>query len=169
LLGLDEQAGELAGYGPVPAALARALAGDPTGTWRRLVTDDRSQLLDYGRRTYRPPAVLADHIRARDRTCRFPTCNRRAERCDLDHAVPWQDGGTTSAANLHALCARHHHAKHDAGWRALRHQDNSTEWIDPTGHRFVKPAETLPLDTTVSGQRPLRHGPPTGSGPPRGV
>src|SRR5262249_208428 len=55
LMGLDEQPGELAGYGPIPAPLARELAGD--GTWRRLVTDPLSgQLLDYGRTTYRPPA-----------------------------------------------------------------------------------------------------------------
>lgn len=72
LLGLDGQPGELAGYGPIPAALARAIAADPTGTWRRLVTDPTGRLLDYGRTTYRPPTALADHVRARDWTCRFP-------------------------------------------------------------------------------------------------
>jgi len=45
LLGLDEQPGELAGHGPIPAALARRIAADDTGTWRRLVTDERGQLL----------------------------------------------------------------------------------------------------------------------------
>ncbi len=39
LLGRDEQPGELAGYGPICAELARDLAFDPTGTWRRLITD----------------------------------------------------------------------------------------------------------------------------------
>jgi hypothetical protein len=34
LLGLDEQPGDLDGYGPIPAELARRLAADPTGTWR---------------------------------------------------------------------------------------------------------------------------------------
>jgi len=87
LLGLDGQPGELAGYGPIPAALARAIAADPTGTWRRLVTDPAGRLLDFGRTTYRPPAALADHVRTRDWTCRFPTCNRRAESCELDHAL----------------------------------------------------------------------------------
>ncbi len=60
LLHLDDQAGEVAGHGPVPAVVARALAADPNGTWRRLLTDDTGQVLDYGRRTYRPPARLAD-------------------------------------------------------------------------------------------------------------
>jgi len=34
LLGLDEQPGELAGHGPIPAVLARRLAADPTGMFR---------------------------------------------------------------------------------------------------------------------------------------
>jgi hypothetical protein len=40
LLGRDNQPAHLDGYGPITAALARRLAADPTGTWRRLVTDD---------------------------------------------------------------------------------------------------------------------------------
>ena len=56
LLGLDDQPGELAGHGPIPANLARHLAADPTGTWRRLLTDPATgHLLDYAHTTYRPP------------------------------------------------------------------------------------------------------------------
>lgn len=94
--------------------------------------------------------ALADHVRARDRTCRFATCNRRAERCELDHAVPWEHGGETNAANLQALCPRHHHAKHEAGWTPIRQPDDSVEWISPSGHRYRRPAETLPIDTTAT-------------------
>jgi hypothetical protein len=54
LLGLDEQPGELDGHGPIPASVAR-IAADESGPWRRLLTDDRGRLLDYGRTTYRPP------------------------------------------------------------------------------------------------------------------
>ena len=68
LLGLDEQPGELAGHGPIPASVARRLAADPTGTWRRLLTDPATNtLLDYGHTTYRPPKDLTDHIIARDK------------------------------------------------------------------------------------------------------
>jgi hypothetical protein len=148
LLGVDSQPGELAGHGPIPAALARAIAFDPTGTWRRLVTDPHGQLLDYGRTRYRPPAALADHVRARDVTCRFPVCNRRARRCELDHIVPRIDDGTTSDVNLHPLCSRDHHLRHEAGWHPHRHPDGTTEWISPTGHRYVKPPEQLPIDRT---------------------
>jgi hypothetical protein len=89
LLGQDEQPGELAGYGPIPAHVARRLAADRTGTWRRLVTDELGRLRDYGRTRYRPPADLHDFVVARDQTCAFPTCHRQASRCELDHIDPW--------------------------------------------------------------------------------
>jgi hypothetical protein len=149
LLGLDEQPGELDGTGPIPASVARRIAADPTGTWRRLVTDDLGRLVDYGRRTYRPPKDLADYVIARDRTCRFPHCNRRAARCDLDHREAWECGGATCAFNLDALCPRHHHGKHEAGWTPERTSDGDLEWTSPTGHTYRKEAATYPIDRTI--------------------
>ena len=104
LLGLDEQPGELAGYGPITAEHARRLAADPTGTWHRLIHDEHGRLIDYGRTRYRPPQDLTDHVIARDRTCRGPNCHRDARRTELDHLVPWAEGGQTNAANLTPLC-----------------------------------------------------------------
>ena len=40
LMGLDDQPGELDGYGTITATMARHIATDPTATWRRLLTDD---------------------------------------------------------------------------------------------------------------------------------
>ena len=125
-------------------------------------------LLDYGRTRYRPPATLINHVQARDRTCRFPTCNRRATTCETDHAVAWEHGGTTNAANLHALCPRHHHAKHDAGWSTIRHRDDSTTWISPSGRRYHKPAEQLPIDTTTTPTTAGTRSPPAPNQPAPG-
>ena len=145
LLGLDSQPGELAGHGPIPADVARRIAADPSGTWRRLVTDPATgQLLDYGRRTYRPPSDLARYVIARDRTCVFPTCNRSAHRCDLDHRLPFDAGGATCAENLAPLCRRHHAAKHRAGWRLHRQPDGSYRWASPTGHLYAAPPADYP-------------------------
>jgi hypothetical protein len=154
LLGLDEQPGELDGTGPIPASVARRIAADETGTWRRLVTDELGRLIDYGRRTYRPPKDLADYVIARDRTCRFPHCNRRAARCDIDHREAWECGGTTCAFNLDALCVRHHHAKHEAGWQPRRLPNSDLEWVSPTGHRYLKEAATYPIDQTLHPPEP---------------
>ena len=132
LLAMDEQPGELAGHGPIPAALARAIAADPTGTWRRLVTDEHGNLADISSNTYRPPAGMARYVEARDATCCHPTCRRVAVSCDLDHTVDWQHGGTTSPANLMPLCSRHHHLKHNGGWQLRRLENDTVRWTTPT-------------------------------------
>ena len=117
LLGLAENPGQLAGYGAIPASVARALASD--GKWQRFITDPQTgTLLDFGRESYEPPQALIDFLIARDRTCRFPGCRQSAARADLDHAKSWESGGETSAANLGALCRRHHRLKTHGGWNS---------------------------------------------------
>ena len=140
LAGLSDQAGELEGYGAVPADVARELATH--GVWRWLRTDPATgQLLDFGRTTYRPPKALADFIVARDRVCRMPGCHRPAHRCDLDHRVPFEAGGATSAENCHALCRTHHLLKHHGDWQVTTLPNGTTVWTGPTGHRFLRPPE----------------------------
>jgi hypothetical protein len=149
LLELDEQPGELDGHGPIPAALARRIAADRSGTWRRLVTDPLGRLIDYGRGTYRPPTDLAEHVIARDQSCRFPHCNRTARHCEIDHRIAWSDGGHTNESNLHVLCARHHHLKHETAWQVQRLPNGDTRWTSPFGRRYTKRAATYPVDRTT--------------------
>jgi hypothetical protein len=150
LLGLDDQPGELTGHGPIPAALARRIAADESGTWRRLLTDQHGRLLDYGRSTYRPPTDLAEFVIARDRTCRYPHCHRAAARCDIDHRTRYTDGGPTSEQNCQTLCPRHHHLKDDdTGWHVQALPDGRLRWTSPTGHTYDKPAATYPIDATA--------------------
>ncbi|OLL12803.1 HNH endonuclease, partial [Actinomyces oris] len=115
----------------VPTLTAWALATG--GTWRRLVTDPvGGTVLDVGRTRYRPPAGLADLVRARDRACVFPTCQTPASRGDIDHLTAWSQGGTTSLNNLVVLCQAHHRLKHTPGWALTR--DNTTgtlSWHTP--------------------------------------
>ncbi len=151
LLGVDEQPGELAGHGPIPASVARRLAADETGTWRRLLTDPvTNTLLDYGHTTYRPPKNLADFVIARDQTCVFPGCSRNAARCDIDHRIAHTKGGSTKPENLAALCRRHHRLKHEADWHLDRTTNGSYRWTSPTTHHY----ETRPPDRPVDTSRP---------------
>lgn len=142
LLGLSENPGQLAGYGAIPASVARALASD--GKWRRFITDPQTGvLLDYGRQTYEPPQGLIDFLIARDRTCRFPGCRRSAALSDLDHAQSWEDGGTTSLDNLGALCRRHHQLKTHGGWKIESHADGSCTWTSPLGKIYQTPVRSI--------------------------
>jgi hypothetical protein len=139
LLGLDSAPGELAGHGPIPAELARAIAAQPDGTWQRLLTDPATgALLDVGRSRYRPPAALDEHVRTRDRTCRFPGCRQPAQRCDLDHIRPYP-GGPTSRCNLAAECRHHHRLKHQTDWQVDNDPDDpaTLHWTSPTGHTYT--------------------------------
>jgi hypothetical protein len=142
LLGLSENPGQLAGYGAIPASVARTLASD--GKWKRFITDPQTgALLDYGRETYQPPQALIDFLIARDRTCRFPGCRRSAALSDLDHAQSWDEGGTTSLDNLGALCRRHHVLKTHGGWNIESRADGSCTWTSPLGKIYQTPARSI--------------------------
>jgi len=139
LLGLDEDPGQLAGYGAVTAQTARRLAAN--GTWRRLVTDlQTGTVLDVGKTRYRPPEDLAEIIRARDPYCVSPICNTASRSCDLDHRVPFNPdgtGGATSTENISPACRRDHLLKTHAG-RTYDRADNGTiTWTTPTGHTYA--------------------------------
>ena len=137
---------------PVPAAVARALAAG--GTWRRLVTDPVSgTVVDVGRTRYRPPAALADLVRARDIACTHPGCDVPARGCDVDHIVPWAGGGMTSYENLTCLCRAHHRLKHTPGWALTRTSTGALMWRTPTGARYHRAP-----DGTVT-MLPRRTGP----------
>ena len=141
-LGLADNPGQLAGYGPIPAQVAREIAAD--GRWKRFITDPiKGTLLDYGRETYEPPQELQDFLIARDRTCRFPGCRQPAHLADLDHVIPWDEGGKTSADNLGALCRRHHNLKTHADWKLISHEDGACTWISPDGHQYFVPARPV--------------------------
>jgi hypothetical protein len=142
LLGLAENPGQLAGYGPIPASVARELASD--AKWKRFITEPQTgNLLDFGRESYEPPQHLKDFLIARDRTCRFPGCRRSALLSDLDHAESWESGGSTSPENIGALCRRHHRLKTHDGWRIQSFSDGSCTWTSPLGKEFFTPARSM--------------------------
>ncbi|MHA3702302.1 DUF222 domain-containing protein [Jatrophihabitans sp. YIM 134969] len=157
LMGLDDLPGFLHGHGVIDAATVRRIAYDECATWRRILTDPASgQLLDYGRKTYSPPRNLEDFVIARDQYCRFPTCDRPAVTCDLDHRHDWNNGCQTRQQCLDALCRRHHRLKHEGGWVHERDpEDNSSIWTDPVGKQHRKPAGKLPTPEPELGDPPF--------------
>jgi len=93
---------------------------------------------------YRPSAKLAAFIRARDLTCRAPGCDVPASRCEVDHVIPWSEGGPTHASNLSCKCSTHHLVKTFWGWRDRQLPDGTLIWTLPSGQTHVTtPGSTL--------------------------
>ncbi|WP_406816089.1 HNH endonuclease signature motif containing protein [Mycobacterium sp. M23085] len=86
---------------------------------------------------YLPSKALADFVRCRDLTCRWPGCDRPATDCDLDHTIPYADGGPTHASNLKCLCRTHHLVKTFWGWRDTQLRDGTLILTSPTGQIYV--------------------------------
>ena len=121
------------------------------------------------RATHRQRA-LADFVRCRDLTCRFPGCEVPAERCDLDHTIAYPVG-PTCASNLKCLCRFHHLLKTfwggDGGWRDRQLPDGTV--VVDCARRADLPHPTrqpAAVPVTVRTHRPRpghRHGHPGGS------
>jgi hypothetical protein len=86
---------------------------------------------------YVPSKALADFVRCRDLTCRWPGCDRPAAYCDLDHTVPYADGGPTHASNLKCYCRAHHLVKTFWGWRDQQLSDGTVILTSPSGQTYV--------------------------------
>jgi hypothetical protein len=88
---------------------------------------------------YQVPDRLADQATERDVTCVFPWCTRPAEKCDLDHVIPYTEGGPTASDNLGPLCRRHHRLKtHHSGWGYTVLEPGTYLWSSPHGYQFLR-------------------------------
>ena len=146
--------------------LIRLLADPATDpTFRRLVTDPATgALVDRGALRYPISTSLGAWIAARDVTCRFPGCARRAARCDVDHATDFAVDGPTTVANTGALCRRHHNRKTHAGWTITDSQpDGSCTFTSPAGRRY----RHYPVDLAPPPQPALPPEPPPEPPPAR--
>ena len=93
---------------------------------------------------YRPPPRLKEYIAARDLTCRFPRCRQPAWRGDLDHTIPFDDGGLTCCCNLGGLCRSHHILKHHPDWKLTQTTPGQFTWITPSGRSYTTTPDTHP-------------------------
>ncbi|MBT0566028.1 HNH endonuclease signature motif containing protein [Williamsia sp. CHRR-6] len=153
LLGSGSAAAQVAGHGPIPAAIGRAIVqtavdANARTTLRRIYTAPASGALvamDSAARLF--PAGLAQFLDTRDQGCRIPYCDNPIG--EHDHAQPHADGGKTTAANGLGMCRSHNRAKQNPGWyvatrdgtRTARHTATVTT---PTGHTHVSHAPPPP-------------------------
>jgi hypothetical protein len=85
---------------------------------------------------YRPSAGLAHLIRIRQPTCCHPGCARPAARNDIDHTIPYEQGGRTCECNLAPPCRTHHRAKQAPGWHLAQDLPGQMQWTTPSGRTY---------------------------------
>jgi hypothetical protein len=126
-------------------------AGEPVISWAAELRK-RLQVLEVGTcghahrsGCYVPPRPLRHIVQIRQRRCSFPGCRRPARQCDLDHTVPFENGGMTCECNLAPLCRRHHRAKQTPGWQLTQHQPGVMTWRLPDGRAYTTTGDPYSL------------------------
>jgi hypothetical protein len=136
---LNASPGELGGYGPVIADIARQVTQrQRSSQWRYTVSNpDTGDLIHTGVTNRRPDAAQRREIEAAYPTCVFPGCRMPAVGCDIDHRIPWSEGGPTATSHL-APCCRHDHVtvRHRCGWTYERLPNGDHEWTSRLGHTY---------------------------------
>jgi hypothetical protein len=75
-------------------------------------------------------------VQATHRSCVFPGCRMPAGGCDLDHRIPWKDGGPTTTECLAPLCRHDHRIRH-RGWTYQRLPNADHLWTSPLNHTYT--------------------------------
>ena len=166
LMGLSEEPGFLEGCGPIDPDTARRIAAGAPSFTRILVHPETGVVLSVGRDRYAVPKDLKRFLRVRDKTCRFPGCNRSAAHCDLDHSLDWQFDGLTAHDNLAHLCPGCHALKSETGWQVQHLGDGTLKWTSPTGRTFMSEPGTVirsasPEPSVEPSVEPSTEPPPT--------
>lgn len=136
---LADDPGELAGYGPIIADLARQVAEQQrSGQWRYTISDaETGQAIANGITRRRPTAAQRRQVEALNPTCIHPGCRAPAINSDLDHRLEYRRGGPTRTRNLDPLCRFHHTIRHRAGWTHQPLPDGDHLFTSRLGHQYT--------------------------------
>ncbi len=126
---------EIPGVGPIPVEVARRLAVD---SFLNVLVTDGVDVTTVARPGRTIPASLRRALEERDPECVVPGCDT-GQRLEIDHLVPFADGGETSLANLARLCHWHHYLKTHHGHQ-LRREDGADS-ASPGRWRWIAPDE----------------------------
>ena len=107
---------EIAGVGPIPVATATEYLGE---AFLKLLVMDGTEIRTIAHMGRAIPAKLRTAVEERDPVCQVPTCDMTMG-LEIDHIVPFADGGATSLENLVRLCKRHHLQKTHDGYRLIK-------------------------------------------------
>jgi hypothetical protein len=103
---------EIDGHGPIPVPMARVLANDAELSVVFTQAGAITAVASLGRTI---PKALRIALVHRDRCCVVPRCGVDYG-LEIDHVVPFAEGGPTTLDNLALLCHHHHYLKTYEGW-----------------------------------------------------
>jgi HNH endonuclease len=125
--------GSVERLGPLSIARIKEWVGHTAVTVVPVIRMDRTDAVVQ----HDPPQWMRELVILRDARCVFPWCHTDARSCDLDHVVPYDEGGPTSPENLAPLCRRHHRAKTKRRWRYRRLPDGGYLWAGPQQREYL--------------------------------
>jgi hypothetical protein len=118
---------ELEGVGPITKTVLDQMCCDA-----RFTMAGKSEILDMGRSKRHPTRAQRRAVNLRDRHCKFPSCRRKPQWCDIHHINGWTpDLGETNIDNLILLCRRHHTLIHNSRWTIKHTTDGNHEFLHP--------------------------------------
>ena len=139
LAGMVSEPGDLAGYGPIAADIARQLVAE-TGRsvfeWTATHPSSFMPVADGTTRNRRHSASQARKLRGRFGRCVAPGCRMPVVDCDLDHTTPWSESGVTSTEESAPLCRHDHCIRHRTGWSYSVSTDGDVTWLSPFGGTY---------------------------------
>jgi hypothetical protein len=124
----------LEGHGPVSTDWIRHVLGRSAKFRIAPVIDLNNQVpVD----AYEIPARLREAVRLIHPGDVFPFAANTTRRMDLDHAIPYSEGGPTAVGNLDPLTRTHHRIKTHTGWEVRQPFPGIVVWRDPHGAHYL--------------------------------
>jgi hypothetical protein len=114
---LGAPASDLENGMPISSKTVERLACD--GCLSRVLMAD-SLVIDVGHATRSVSSSQKRALKARDKHCRFPGCDRPVGWTAAHHVEFWSRGGPTNLSNLISLCHFHHRCVHEGGWQVVK-------------------------------------------------
>lgn len=99
--------------------------------WRSRITHtkDMDAAQNAYSEAYAPTPEIRAYVKGLHTTCSVPGCCVQVENCQLDHIIPWNNGGPTTPWNLHPLCIFHHNQKTDSRLRCYPLPDGNVLYL----------------------------------------
>ncbi|MTD13284.1 DUF222 domain-containing protein [Nakamurella sp. YIM 132087] len=144
LAGLADHPGDMSGFGCISPDLARQLLKAANSITLLVIDPETGAPVGVSDRVYVPPGSLRRKVMLLTQTCSWVGCNRKAERCDVDHGEPFDHnnpaaGGKTTLRNLRPLCRFHHRLKTFTAWTTTEHADRTATLVSALGRTTRRP------------------------------